>query len=87
MFIFMINVHNSFGCVWCNGAGSGYDGGGDEGNGSAGTAGINNPIEYYITLGAGYYLNATSDFQKFLKMVEMQDIERPTYFKIPEGTL
>lgn len=82
MFIFMINVHNSFGCVWHNGAGSGYDDGGDGEDGVSGTTAINNPIEYYITLGAGYYLNATSDFRKFLKMVEMQDIEGLDFFAL-----
>ena len=82
MFIFMINVNNALGCIWQNGAGGGYDDGGDEGDGVSATAGINNPIEYYITLGAGYYLNATSDFQKFLKMMEVQDIEGIDFFAL-----
>ena len=82
MFIFMINVNNSLGCIWGNGAGGGYDDGGDGGDGVAGTTAINNPIEYYITLGAGYYLNATSDFQEFLKMVEVQDIEGLDFFAL-----
>lgn len=82
MFIFMINVNSSTGAVWCNGAGSGYDDGGDGGDGVAGTTAINNPIEYYITLGAGYYLSANTNFQEFLKMVEMQDIEGVDFFAL-----
>lgn len=74
VFIFMINLDNVNGRIWQNGAGSGYDGGDDSGDGVSETAGVNNTIEYYITLGAGYYLNANSSFQEFLKMVEMQDI-------------
>jgi len=81
MFIFMINVNSSLGAVWGNGAGGGYDGG-DGGDGVSGTAAINNPIEYYITLGAGYYLNANSNFQEFLKMVEVQDIEGIDFFAL-----
>jgi hypothetical protein len=69
IFIFIINLNTSFGRIWHNGAGSGYDG-----DGGDGTAGIYNSIEYYITLGAGHYLKANSNFQEFLTMVEMQDI-------------
>jgi hypothetical protein len=72
--IFIINLNTAYGYIWQNGAGSGYEVGGDGGEGLAGTAAINNMIEYYITLGAGYYLDAGSNFQEFLKMVEMQDI-------------
>jgi hypothetical protein len=72
--IFIINLNTAYGCIWQNGAGGGYEGGGDGGDGLAGTTAINNTIEYYITLGAGNYLNAGSDFQIFLKMVEMRDI-------------
>ena len=73
--IFIINLNTAYGCIWHNGAGGGYDDGGDGGDGLAGTAAINHMIEYYITLGAGYYLSAGSNFQSFLKMVEMQDIQ------------
>jgi hypothetical protein len=69
----MLNVNTAFGRIWHNGAGGGYDGG----DGAAGIDGVNknNTIEYYITLGAGYYLNANTNFQEFLKKVEMQDIQ------------
>ena len=72
--IFIINVNTAFGYIWHNGAGSGYDSGGDDGDGVAGTTAISNVIEYYITLGAGFYLNSSTNFQEFLTMVEMQDI-------------
>lgn len=74
IFIFIINMDTAHGYIWHNGAGSGYDSGGDGLVGVAGTAGINNTIEYYITLGAGYYLDANTKFQELLTMVEMQDI-------------
>jgi len=86
MFIFMINLNTALGYVWQNGAGGGYDDVGDGGDGVSGTAGINNTIEYYITLGAGYYLNATSDFQEFLKMVEVQDIEGIDFFALQKAS-
>ena len=72
IFIFIINLNTAFGCIWQNGAGGGYGVG--EGDGGDGTAAIHNTIEYYITLGAGYYLNSNSNFQEFLAIVEMQDI-------------
>jgi hypothetical protein len=73
IFIFILNSNTAFGCIWQNGAGGGY-GGGSGGEGGDGTSAINNTIEYYITLGAGHYLKANSNFQEFLTMVEMRDI-------------
>ncbi len=78
--IFIINLNNAYGRIWHNGAGTGYDGGGDNGDGLAGTTAINNMIEYYITLGAGYYLNANTNFQGFLTMAEMRDIRGIDFF-------
>jgi hypothetical protein len=83
--IFIINLNTAFGCIWQNGAGGGYQGGGDGGDGLAGTDAINNMIEYYITLGAGYYLSAGSNFQSFLKMVEMQDIRGIDIFALQKA--
>ena len=80
IFIFIINLDNAHGYIWQNGAGGGYDSGGDGLYGIAGTAVINNTIEGYITMGAGYYLDANTKFQEYLTMVEMQDIRGVDFF-------
>lgn len=69
MIIFFVNL-NSFGRINCNGAGGGYDGGGD----GEGLIASTNTMETCVIEGAGYYLAANTAFQELLQMVELQDL-------------
>lgn len=61
-----------------NGAGGGYDGGG-EGESPGIQSGQYQTIEYYIQAGSSYYLEANSHVQTLLKMVEQQEIQGINY--------
>lgn len=59
---------NGYSFVWHNGAGKGYGGGSGDGTNEHAIE-----IETYITKGAGYYLQADSEFHKVLVLVELMD--------------
>ncbi len=59
---------NGYGYIKLNGSGSGYDGGDES------TARTGGDIEAYIIDGAGYFLDAHSDTQTLLRLVELKDV-------------
>ena len=69
MFIVLLQM-NVYSLINNNGAGQGYDGGGGEN-----AAVMNITIETYIRQGAVYFLEANSEIQTLLKLVELQDIQ------------
>jgi len=69
---------NVYSYIKNNGAGGGYEGGG-ESNGEPSICSQNNDIEYFIMLGAGHYLDAKTDIQQLLKAVEWQEIQGVNY--------
>jgi hypothetical protein len=69
IFIVLLQM-NVYSLINNNGAGQSYDGGGGEN-----AAAKNISIEAYITRGAVYFLDANSDIQTLLKLVELQDIQ------------
>ena len=75
VFIVMALFNNNlFSYIFFNGSGSGYEGS----NGGEGFI-YTTPIENLIIEGAGYYLQANSDIQAILKMVELQDLKEADY--------
>ena len=69
MFIILLQM-NIYSYINNNGSGRAYEGGGGE---NAAIKSIS--IEAYITQGAAYFLEANSDIQTLLKLVELQDIQ------------
>lgn len=69
----IINFNLTYGRIWHNGSGVGYDDGGEI------KSGVNSVIETYIIEGGGYYLNTNSSFQKLLELVELQDLKGVDY--------
>jgi hypothetical protein len=69
---------NVYSYICNNGAGFGYGGNG-ESSGGLSICSQNNEIEYFIKLCAGYYLDAKTDIQQLLKVVELQDIRGINY--------
>jgi len=72
--VMVLSNNNLFSYISCNGSGSGYEGG----NGGEGFT-YTTTIETMIIEGAGYYLQANSDIQAILKMVELQDSKETDY--------
>ena len=76
--IFVLNAHPF---IKHNGAGGGYGDGGDDG--STGIQSVDyQSIEYYIQSGGTYYLEANSQVQTLLKLVEQQEIHGVNYFEM-----
>ena len=73
--ILLTTQFNAFALIYCNGSGSGYEGG--SGGSSFATGKVSvilNPIESYIIEGAGYYLKGNAYIQSLLNLVELQDM-------------
>jgi hypothetical protein len=66
---------NLYPFINCNGAGGGYEGGEDSGEGRTNSI----SIEDLIVEGGGYYLKANSAMQTLLQMVEWQDFQGMDY--------
>jgi hypothetical protein len=64
----MLFYTGAYSFVCFNGAGGGYGGGGK-------TAARNGSIEMYVMKGGASFLAANSDYQTFLAMVELQDLQ------------
>lgn len=80
-FTAVIFVLNAYPYINLNGAGSGYGEGGDDD--STGIQSVDyQSIEYYIQAGGTYYLEANSQVQTLLKLVEQQDIHGVNYFEM-----
>jgi hypothetical protein len=60
---------SSFARINSNGAGQGYDGGGENVDDRGDT------IENYIIQGGGYYLGAHADIQALLRLVELEELQ------------
>jgi hypothetical protein len=84
LFVTALLCGNGYSYICGNGAGGGY--GEDENVASRGTkAGIcsqNNQIEYYIVMGAGYYLKSKTSIQQLLKAVEWQDLQGVNFYEM-----
>jgi hypothetical protein len=68
IFILMLINMNAFSYIYHNGSGSGYEESGEIYSEDTYT------IETLIISGAGYYLKSNSKIQKFLNLIELQDI-------------
>jgi hypothetical protein len=80
-FTAVIFAVNAYPFIFANGAGGGYGGNGDEG--STGIQSVDyQSIEYYIQAAGTYYLEANSNIQTILKLVEQQEIRGVNYFEM-----
>jgi hypothetical protein len=80
-FALLLAIFNGmvFSYIAQNGSGQGYD----EGSGESKLA-SNNSIEYYVVLGAGYFLKAQVHIQDFLNRVEWQDLTGPDFNELDQ---
>jgi len=78
IFIFLLINMNAFSIIYINGAGEGYEGGGDGDK----TSGYNHSIETYVIEGAGYFLNGHSSIQVLLNRLELQDVKGVDYTEL-----
>jgi hypothetical protein len=76
--IFVLNVYPF---IYLNGAGSGYGSGG-EGESPGIQAIEDQSIEYYIMVAGTYYLEANTQVQILLKLVEQQEIQGVNYTEV-----